>query len=60
LQQTSTKSVASITESSLPGGAGETLYVTEIEDTANGKTGKGTGWTRDKADSKAWDDLKRK
>lgn len=48
------------TESSLPGGAGETLYVTEIEDTANGKTGKGTSWTRDKADSKAWDDLKRK
>nr|QNO44577.1 hypothetical protein FCKFGMDP_00002 [Methanosarcinales archaeon ANME-2c ERB4]QNO44991.1 hypothetical protein EEEAIAPH_00011 [Methanosarcinales archaeon ANME-2c ERB4]QNO45069.1 hypothetical protein HIABLJNJ_00006 [Methanosarcinales archaeon ANME-2c ERB4]QNO50323.1 hypothetical protein LKNKCGOP_00001 [Methanosarcinales archaeon ANME-2c ERB4] len=48
------------TESSLPGGAGETLYVTEIEDTTTGKIGKSIGWTRDKADRKAWNDLKRK
>ena len=46
------------TESSLPLGAGETLYVTEIEDIATGKTGRGVGWNRDKADSKAWKDLK--
>jgi hypothetical protein len=34
--------------------------VTEIEDTTTGKTGKGVGWTRDKAGSKAWKDLKGK
>ena len=47
------------TESSLPLG-GETIYETEIEDTVTGKTGKGVGWNRDKADSKAWNDLKGK
>ena len=46
------------TEISLPGGAGETPYVTEIKDTSTDKTGKCIGRTRDKADSKAWKDLK--
>ena len=47
------------TESSLPLG-GETIHKTEIEDTVTGETGRGLGWDRDKADSKAWKDLKRK
>jgi len=46
------------TESSLPLGAGETIRKTKIEDTVTGETGKGLGWNRDKADSKAWKDLK--
>ena len=45
------------TESSLPLG-GETIHMTEIEDVQTGETGKGLGWDRDKADSKAWNDLK--
>jgi hypothetical protein len=48
------------TESSLPLGAGETIHKTEIEDTMTGETGEGLGWDRDKADSKAWKDLKGK
>ena len=47
------------TESSLPLG-GETIHKTEIEDTVTGETGKGLGWNQDKADSKAWKDLKGK
>ena len=47
------------TESSLPLG-GESIHKTEIEDTVTGETGKGLGWSRDKADSKAWKDLKGK
>jgi len=45
------------TESSLPLG-GETIYKTEIEDIVTSETGKDLGWDRDKADSKAWADLK--
>lgn len=48
------------TESSLPLGAGETIHTAEIEDTVTGETGKGLGWDRNKADSKAWKDLKGK
>jgi len=47
------------TESSLSLG-GETIYKTEIEDIVTGETGKGLGWDRDKANSKAWKDLKEK
>ena len=34
--------------------------MTEIEETPTGETDKGLGWNRDKADSKAWKDLKGK
>ena len=47
------------TESSLPLG-GETIHKTEIEDTMTGETDEGRGWNQDKADSKAWKDLKGK
>lgn len=40
------------TKSSLPLG-GETIHTSEIEDTVTDETGKGLGWDRDKADSKA-------
>jgi len=39
---------------------GDRIHTTKIKDKKTGKTGKGIGWTKGKADDKAWKDLNKK
>lgn len=47
-------------EFAYPFPAGPLIHETEIKDTKTGKKGKGLGWTKKKADKKAWDKLHKK
>lgn len=39
---------------------GPLIHTTKIKDKKTGSTGTGLGWTKEKSDKKAWDNLKKK